>query len=216
MQNIVDEILTWPRTPSQQQLEEAEETLRQIESERPFPDSNKPTQARKVRDALILSSCRSFPEFRRKALEDFRAGIHQIGADPDRTIALVAEISWRGDSEMSIGVATQPGPLKPSSPDMSYNFGQVPRHPEWTGFSPLWREMKGLYVITAESHWRPGESRDNHRPQRRHEQERSPERHAHLPRRGARHHQRAPPMARRSPMGLAPGRIRPITAVTIP
>ena len=158
MQNIVDEILTWPRTPSQQQLEEAEETLRQIESERPFPDSNKPTQARKVRDALILSSCRSFPEFRRKALEDFRAGIHQIGADPDRTIALVAEISWRGDSDMTIGVATQTGPLKPSSPDMSYNFGQVPRHPEWTGFSPLWREMKGLYVITAESHWRPGEA----------------------------------------------------------
>ena len=151
---MFNQMLSWPNTPSSQQLARASKVLQQTqESDSPVLDDDTDS-ATTIRDVLILSTCLASAEYRQWAFQTFRArssGAH----DPISLMGLFSYLAGSGETDMTIGVALRETTPKPSDMKAKCNFGQIPRHPEWMGFAPIWTKVQGLHALVAESHSKP-------------------------------------------------------------
>ena len=156
-QGMLARMLSWPNTPTSQQLTRATETFRKTGQPQSLtPDDDGAETATVIRDVLILSACYSSTHYRQWAFQTFRHRKNEAH-DPVSLMGLFSYLAWSGETEMLIGIALREDTPKPPDMSANCNFGQIPRHPQWMGFAPIWSKVRDLQALVAESHSKPGQ-----------------------------------------------------------
>ena len=165
------EMHTWPNTPGGLRQQNAaflaRELLKKDQDATIIPRTQgdgemRPEQRRILRDAWAYAERQ---ECQKMFQDEANRMLRMIAWKIDRQFSFVdamIQVAQTGSDHRTIGVGIMmdvppPGIDLPPSPDMgNYVFTRFPRDPDWMGYDPVFKMLRGLAAIIMESQTEPG------------------------------------------------------------